>query len=340
MVKDLTRPILQAGVARNYWYPLEQVRNLEPKGVQKVFFWDEPIALFKTSNGEIRAVEDRCAHRHVSLADHGEVRADRLVCGYHGWAYDGCGKCSNIPGGSLVKGDAGKVQILSYPTQIRHGLVWAYMGNPEDASKSTIPSVERLEKGGYEYSIVDERFDAHFSLVVENFCDLYHEHLHRKYTPFTRSSLDEFTREGDTIRIQYDTDFASGLLLKYFLPDIQPRTKVLLTYTYPHLSLHFEDKYQLWIFFSPTGTQTTRVFAYFLSKFQVPFLGMQMPRLAEKVIASTFAAVYSRTFTHEDRVILAHEQKMQKNYADKPAYEFNPVVPALRELLLEKAGQT
>jgi hypothetical protein len=65
-----------------------------------------------------------------------------------------------------------------------------------------------------------------------------------------------------------------------------------------------------------------------------------MPRLAEKVIASTFAAVYSRTFTHEDRVILAHEQKMQKNYADKPAYEFNPVVPALRELLLEKAGQT
>ena len=106
---------------------------------------------------------------------------------------------------------------------------------------------------------------------------------------------------------------------------------------YPHLSLNFEEKYQLWIFFSPIAKDKTRVFAYFLSKFQVPFLKLPLPRLGEKLIANTFAALYSRSFTHEDRVILSHEQERQRSHEGKASYEFNPVVPALRELLLEKS---
>ena len=220
--KDVTRPILHAGVDHNHWYPIEQLKILERKGVIKAYFWGEPIAIFLGKSGSVHAVEDRCAHRQVSLADHGEVAGERLVCGYHGWSYDGCGKCSDIPGGTLVRGDAKTVRIRHYPTQVKYGLVWLYMGKPEQSKQAPLPAVERLDSGDYEYSIVDEHFDAHFSLVLENFCDLYHEHLHRKYTPFTRSSLSEFQREGDSIRITYDTDFASGLLLSISYPRSKP----------------------------------------------------------------------------------------------------------------------
>ena len=76
-----------AGLDPDYWYAVEQSKNLKNGQVMEVRFWGAPIAVFRGADGRVRAVEDRCAHRHVKLSK-GEVVDCDLVCPYHGWTYD------------------------------------------------------------------------------------------------------------------------------------------------------------------------------------------------------------------------------------------------------------
>lgn len=56
----------------------------------------QPIILFRTSDGEARALQDRCPHRHAPLSD-GRVVGDAIECPYHGWRFNGAGALVDMP---------------------------------------------------------------------------------------------------------------------------------------------------------------------------------------------------------------------------------------------------
>ena len=89
------RQIRTIGPNGNYWYVVELERNFKPGQVKKVRFWKNNIALYRDDDGEFHAVEDRCAHRQLPMSA-GYVDGKNIVCSYHGWKYDGCGKCVEI----------------------------------------------------------------------------------------------------------------------------------------------------------------------------------------------------------------------------------------------------
>ncbi len=57
--------------------------------------------------------EDRCPHRLAPLSE-GRLEAGgtRLACSYHGWEFDGSGKCTHIP---QVRGGGGQIDPASSP---------------------------------------------------------------------------------------------------------------------------------------------------------------------------------------------------------------------------------
>ena len=207
--------------------------------------------------------------------------------------------------------------IRSYPVAVEYGLIWIFPGDETLARTTGLPVIGRLDDPTIVSLIVDETFDAHHSLVMENFCDLYHEKLHERYQPFANSVLVYHKRKPNGLEILYDTEFSRGLVLKYFLKDFRKNTKVLLDYTYPHLSLDFEGKQQLWIFMIPAGPQKTRILAIFLSEFVIPFTRMTMPRWLSGPITAMLASLYSRSFTHEDRVVLKYETESLSCYGSR-----------------------
>ncbi|KAI9106998.1 hypothetical protein K1719_022526 [Acacia pycnantha] len=78
------------------WYPLyltQHVPDDAPLGL-KVF--DKQLVLFKDGNGELHCYEDRCPHRLAKLSE-GQLVDGRLECLYHGWQFEGEGKCVKIP---------------------------------------------------------------------------------------------------------------------------------------------------------------------------------------------------------------------------------------------------
>lgn len=62
----------------------------------RVWYAGKPVVLFRAQGG-LSALHDRCPHRHVALSG-GRVVAGRLECPYHGWQFDGAGRCTDIPG--------------------------------------------------------------------------------------------------------------------------------------------------------------------------------------------------------------------------------------------------
>lgn len=91
-----------------------------------VMIHGQPIALFRGEDGIARAVRDRCPHRGVALSL-GSVAGDTIACAYHGWRFDGAGRCRHIPSlrpDQPIKTDA----VRAYPTMERDGYVWLWMG--------------------------------------------------------------------------------------------------------------------------------------------------------------------------------------------------------------------
>jgi phthalate 4,5-dioxygenase len=109
----------------------------------------EDLVAFRDTAGRIGILEAACAHRRVSLY-FGRNEECGLRCAYHGWKYDVEGNCIDIPsepdGGAALKPLARRV---AYPTAVRGGVVWVYMGPkdfaaaPPDFEWSLLPERQR-----------------------------------------------------------------------------------------------------------------------------------------------------------------------------------------------------
>ena len=130
-VKEGWRPYLEAKLGfRNHWYPAVFAYELasdEPKAVKML---GERIILRRV-DGQVYALEDRCAHRRVLLSAKVECYTkDTITCWYHGFTYNfRDGKLVQVltePGCALI----GKlrIKILSCPRSPRTGfcLHWRY----------------------------------------------------------------------------------------------------------------------------------------------------------------------------------------------------------------------
>ena len=97
--------------------PLGPLADL-PVGLGHAFqVGDTPIAVFRSREGKVFAVEASCPHKGGPLAD-GMIAGDQIVCPYHTFKYDSAtGKCDQPNACALktyavtVEGDAVYVEV-------------------------------------------------------------------------------------------------------------------------------------------------------------------------------------------------------------------------------------
>jgi len=159
-----------AKFAKNHWYAAVWARDLGDGPLGRRLL-DEPIVLFRTKNGEIAALTDRCPHRLVPLSM--GVRVDRGIrCGYHGLEFDASGRCVHAPSQDSIPPTA---QVRSYPVAERYGLVWVWMGDAARADPGSLPVIEKHGAPGWE--LIDGGYQHHpsnYLNIVENLMDPAH----------------------------------------------------------------------------------------------------------------------------------------------------------------------
>jgi phenylpropionate dioxygenase-like ring-hydroxylating dioxygenase large terminal subunit len=137
--KDLNDLITQTGpgtpmgqLFRNYWIPALLAEELPENDSPpvRVKLLSERLLAFRDTEGRYGLIDEFCAHRGVSLwfARNEECG---LRCPYHGWKYDVTGQCIDVPSEPDGSRFARKIKLQSYPLVARGGVLWTYMGPPE-----------------------------------------------------------------------------------------------------------------------------------------------------------------------------------------------------------------
>ncbi|TNC51621.1 Rieske (2Fe-2S) protein [Rubellimicrobium rubrum] len=78
------------------WIPAALSSDLPRGGVMASVCGTLEVAVWRSASGRVAAWVDRCPHRGMRLS-HGFVRGEMLSCIYHGWRFDGAGRCRKIP---------------------------------------------------------------------------------------------------------------------------------------------------------------------------------------------------------------------------------------------------
>ncbi|MDT5347060.1 MAG: hypothetical protein QOH91_347 [Mycobacterium sp.] len=130
---------------------------------------DKPVVLYRSGSGDVVAMEDRCIHRAYPLSA-GRRDGDRVVCGYHGFAYgpDGClvdvPSQENVPPGARVR---------TYPVREQSPFIWIWLGDPGVAALRPPPRVPWYGHGaGWASSTEVLRIEANYLLLHEHYLDL------------------------------------------------------------------------------------------------------------------------------------------------------------------------
>src|SRR5487761_2764472 len=81
---------------RTFWQPVAVGRKLAAGSARALRILDEVLTLYRGESGTPHLVGGRCAHR-LSALHTGWIEGEQLRCMYHGWKFDGMGRCTERP---------------------------------------------------------------------------------------------------------------------------------------------------------------------------------------------------------------------------------------------------
>lgn len=131
---------------RQYWLPAMLSSELpQPDGDPvRVMLLGEKLIAFRDSAGRVGLLQNHCPHRGASLF-FARNEEGGLRCPYHGWKFDACGQCVDMPNELPESRFKEKIAAVAYPCVERGGVVWAYLG-----PRGTPPPLPDLEGNTFE----------------------------------------------------------------------------------------------------------------------------------------------------------------------------------------------
>src|SRR5690606_16947192 len=124
-----TGPGTPAGaLLRRYWQPAALVEELAGERPSvPVRLMGEDLVLCRGEDGGYALVGRRCPHRGADLA-YGRLEDGGIRCPFHGWLFDGGGRCLEQPAEPEGSNFHTKIRHTAYPCVARNGIVFAWMG--------------------------------------------------------------------------------------------------------------------------------------------------------------------------------------------------------------------
>jgi len=119
---------------RRYWHPIFITSDLGDRP-RLIKVMGEELVLFRDQSGQYGLVHKKCPHRRASL-EYGRCENRGIRCCYHGWLFDVDGTVLEIPGEPEASISAvnvkSRVRLGAYPVKEFNGLLFAYLGPPEE----------------------------------------------------------------------------------------------------------------------------------------------------------------------------------------------------------------
>jgi vanillate O-demethylase monooxygenase subunit len=157
-------------VLSGFWYPVAVAGDVKQTPVKGKLL-DVELVIY-SAEGRITVAQDRCPHRHIRLSA-GQIVDDRIVCAFHGLAFDSAGQCVKVPALGRDAKIPPRYRLRTFRSEVRYGLVWACL---DDDSPQRIPTLRAAADAGsarLAYALVRD-WPVSAPRQLENFIDLAH----------------------------------------------------------------------------------------------------------------------------------------------------------------------
>ncbi len=173
-----------ASLWRRAWYPVAYLRDLDPQRPTAFTLLGDALVLWFDRQGDAsqpggrwRAFADVCPHRLVPLSEGRLSDTGELECPYHGWTFDGDGRCTAIPqaaAGSRPSERRGRCR--TYATAEGQGLLFVFGGDAAEAAAVPLPLVPAIEEEPERWLVQDTFRDLPYDALtlLENVLDVSH----------------------------------------------------------------------------------------------------------------------------------------------------------------------
>jgi phenylpropionate dioxygenase-like ring-hydroxylating dioxygenase large terminal subunit len=165
----------------NFWYPVVRSEDLGPDQPERVKILGLNFVVFRNEEGEACVLSDTCVHRGASLGgawSMGNVPRiinGCIVCPYHGWEFNGEGKCVNIPSIGYGEKTPARAKVDAYPVQEKYGIVFAFLGDLPEEERPPLLDVEEYGQEGWRAnSILVLDVPYYYERSIENGLDPAH----------------------------------------------------------------------------------------------------------------------------------------------------------------------
>jgi phthalate 4,5-dioxygenase oxygenase subunit len=180
---------------RRYWMPACMSEEVaDPDGAPvRVRMFGEDLVAFRDTNGRLGLLGEYCPHRGPSLAL-GRNEECGLRCLYHGWKMDVDGNVIERPSEPAPSGQPPRIKHKAYPTREAGGLVWTYMGPPDEAPPFEAPPFAPTEATNV--AIAKACVSCNWAQILEGAIDSAHSSsLHS--TDMPPSAVERSTAKGN-----------------------------------------------------------------------------------------------------------------------------------------------
>jgi nitrite reductase/ring-hydroxylating ferredoxin subunit/putative sterol carrier protein len=150
------------------WFVIGFPSDVAPGEVKTVHYFGQDIVLFRSEAGALSAFDKTCPHLGAHLGG-GKVEGGCLRCPFHGWAFDGDGRCVDVPYAPKVPP---KAAVRAWQVREHNGVILAWYcpkGEPPTWEPAPLD-----EEGWMPNRVIRWEIRSHPQEIGENTVDITH----------------------------------------------------------------------------------------------------------------------------------------------------------------------
>jgi phenylpropionate dioxygenase-like ring-hydroxylating dioxygenase large terminal subunit len=336
--------IRQLAINLNHWYVVARSTEISQTPIA-ITLWHRAIVLYRDSQAQVHALDDRCPHRQVKLSS-GKVRGDALECVYHGWQFDGSGHCVAVP----YLADNQKLPtctIHSYPIREQDGFIWLFPGDLDWAEQVQPIAIPEWDHLNYIATVSRLECNAHYSFLIENLMDMYHGHLHADYQAWANPRLDQLENTNDRIDAHYQAQSYYKIdkiwsIAQLFIPTLRRLhpEPLHVSYVYPHWMSTLGNDFKIYCLLCPVDQTQTHAYLIHFTSLNAFHRLHKLPLALRRFVKNRLFGSAQKLLdglVRQDVQLLEQEQQAYLQHPNRRNYELNPAIGSVQQLMQQQA---
>jgi len=177
---DYKYAFLRPGHFARGWHIVLFSSELQAGEVRSLRYFDHDFVIYRGESGAVAILDAHCPHLGAHLASGGgRLCGDHIACPFHGWTFDGSGRCVDIPYAQTIPPKAENA-LRGWPVLEKNGFIAIWYDPDNSAPEDYLPDIPQWGPQGWgDWQFHRSRIRAQPCDVIENIVDIAHfPHVH------------------------------------------------------------------------------------------------------------------------------------------------------------------